>query len=150
MFDHKAVIARTIKNAIEVPDYIHACANACRYDLLYGPSFVRIPQGDVTKFTDDDLATFYDDAADESEPGDVIEETYTGKVAAALSEFLDDLPHEAWVDTDCECFMTSEPEGETDEETGKYLEPYMESTYVLDHTDIVEALFGHTIAHEFR
>lgn len=151
---------KDIQDHIAVPEYIHACANACRYDLLHGPSFVRVPWGNVENVTDDDLATLWQDAADECEEacGDVVEETYTGRVGNALRAFLDDLPSELWVDTDCGYVMDSEPDAyeanpdydADDEESGpEYWDVDLSSTYHLDRRSVIEALFGRTIAHEF-
>lgn len=152
--------ADAICDAYAVPDYIHACANACRYDLMHGPSFVRIPWGNVENFTDDDLATFYDDVADECEDacGDVIEETYTGRVGDALRAFIDSLPSDLWVDVDCDCVMTSEPDqfeanpdyDSDDEDSGpEYFECDLSNVWHVERREIIESLFGRTIAKEF-
>lgn len=45
------------------------------------------------------------------------------------------IPSDLWVDIDCECIMTKEPEGyfETNEDgTEEYIEPFLEFTYHLD------------------
>lgn len=149
-----------VQAAIDVPDYIRACANSCYYDLMHGPSWSRIPQGDITKFNDDCLATYREDLDDEAESGDLVTETYTGPVGDALRAFLGDLPSRAWVDADCDCYMTREPEAEfisdddgdseNDGERGFWQEPHWESIYQLDRSDIVAALFGPTIAREFH
>ncbi len=151
-----------VREAIEVPDYIAACAGACQYDLMHGPSFVRIPYGNVANFTDDDLATYYADLLDECVPeaGDVIEETYTGRVGDTVRAFIQDLPYEAWVDVDCGCYMDKEPEqyeanpdydpDDDDSEEPEYFENDMSSVYHLDRKDIVSALFGSVFAREFN
>jgi hypothetical protein len=110
-----------------VPPYIHACAGAVRYDLLYGPSWSRIPKGDINQFTPDCFATFRDDLEDDLEDGDVIEETYTGLVAEVLRGYIDDLPSTIWYDGFGGEVLTTEPEAYED-----------------------EILFGETIAREFK
>lgn len=164
-------VRAAIQEAISVPDYIHACANACRYDLMHGPSFVRIPWGNVANLTDDDVTTFSEDLEEEYFPefGDRIEETYTGQVGNALRAFIDDLPTEAWVDTDCGDYMSTEPRAWFDEDAepvdyddsddneddtesrprGEWIEPDWQSIYSIGRSEIIEALFGTTIAREF-
>ena len=152
----------TIHAKIAVPAHIRACANACLYDLVHGPSFVRIPWGNVENVANDDPATYRDDLEDECEYacGDVIEETYPGRVGDAVRAFIDDLPSEVWVDTDCDDLMLTEPDeyeanpdhtGEDDLETNgpEVYENDLSSTYHLGRHDIIRALFGATFAREF-
>ena len=134
-----------IAEHVAVPAHIEVCANMCRYDLLYGPAFARLPKEGVEKITDDDLATLYDDANDMCEEGDTVVEVYTSDVGAALRLFIDDMPSTLYYDADCECVMDREPEGE--EIDGEWYEP--SDYYALDRGDIVEAVFGRTIAREF-
>lgn len=133
---------------LTVPAHIEAAARAVRYDLYHGPSWVRVPGGDVERFTYDDHATFRDDL--EAKPGDVIAETYLSPVADALRAFIDDLPSDLWVDTMSDCVLTSEPEGWEDDETGEWVEPEWSDYAHADGRDIVRALFGRVIADEFR
>lgn len=133
-----------------VPAHIEAAARAVRYDLYHGPSWVRVPGGDVTRFTYDDHATFRDDLGPDTKPGDVIAETYLSPVADALRAFIDDLPSELWVDTMSDCVLTSEPEAWEDEESGERVEPEWSDYVHLDGRDIVTALFGGVIGAEFR
>lgn len=144
----KDSLATALRGHVPVPAHINAAANAVRYDLMHGPAFVRIPQGDVTRFTDDDLATFYSDAKEGAEPGDIVCECYTSPVADALRAFIEELPGTLYYDDDCGCVMESEPEGELDDESGEWIEPA--PYYAVESRDIVEALFGRTIAGEFR
>lgn len=137
-----------IEKAYPVPAHVQACASAIRYDLMHGPSYSAIPSEGMEKFTIDHYATFADDLADIE--GATIEETYVGQVAETLRTFIESLPSELWYDDDCECLMDSEPEGEQDEETGEWIEPYMDQTYYVGKEDIVQALFGKTIAREFN
>lgn len=141
--------AEAIRETFPVPAHIEAAAAAVRYDLLHGPSFVRIPGGDVEKFTADDFATLYEDVEDEAEPGDVVGETYTSAVADALRAFIADLPGTLYVEGWSGCVSTSEPEGSEDEETGEWIAPDWSDYTALDASDVIEALFGRTISREF-
>ena len=166
-------IKRTVQDNITVPDYVRACADAVEYDLMYGPAYARIPYGNIENFTMDDYATIYEDVEEDCVPecGDRIESVYTGSVGQALRDFIEDLPTECWVDTDCDGYMESEPESaefiESDisEEdcadlgveltthngaTGYWQECNMESVYHINQAEIVESLFGETISREFR
>lgn len=143
---NKSNLFAAVADLITVPAHINAAANACRYDLMHGPSYVRIPAGDVTKFTDDDLATFRDDASEGAEPDDVIAETYISPVADALREFIVELPGTLYYDDDCGCISETEPEGE--EVDGEWFDP--SPYYIVESRDVVEALFGQTIAREFN
>lgn len=133
---------------IPVPDHIHAAASAVRYDLMHGPAYCRIPQGDVTKFTDDDFATYPEDL--DAKDGDTISNAYAGPIGDALRDFIAGLPSSLYIDTQSDCVMESEPEGYQDEETGEWFEPEWSDFVALDSSDIVAALFGRTIAREFR
>lgn len=138
---------KAIRDHFAIPDHIQAAASAVYYDLMHGPAFVRIPQGDVTKFTADDLATYACDLAME-EPGDLIEECYTSKVANALGDYLRELPSELYYDSDCGHVSEHEPEGWEDED-GTWNEPFLDFTYKLETKDVAEILFGRTVAYEF-
>jgi hypothetical protein len=140
---------QAIRDAITVPDYIGSAATACAYDLMHGPSWSRIPGNDVTKFSDDDVALFREDVEDECEPGDAISETYTGPVGDALRAFIDDLPGDGYVDTDAGDFSTSAPEAWEDDD-GEVIEPSWECYRQVERRDIIQALFGATIAREFN
>lgn len=138
---------------IEIPAHIAAAAAACRYDLLYGPCFSQKPEsGKWEDFTTDYFASLYADLEGE------ITETYTGPVGNMLRDFLEDLPSTLYVDEDGSFIGEHEPEAEfIEDESG---EDNLDGTmgfwcdpspyYVLDRREIVEALFGQTIAREFR
>jgi hypothetical protein len=164
--------------AVEGGCYLVFCcvghASAIRYDLNYGPTYLLIPQGDVTRVTDDCLALLYSDLEDDLQLGDVIEETYTGTASQALRDYLDSLPSALYYEEDSGCVSESEPQGYLDSDSFDFdmayylseldsdsdsdipepdesdywcdLEPY----YALDLRDIVRILFGSTIASEFR
>lgn len=152
---------QAVRDAIEVPPHVASCVNAVLYDLMHGPSYVRIPYGNVENFNDDCLATYANDLEDECVPecGDIIEQTYVGRVGDTVRAFIQDLPCEAWVDVDCDCYMDREPEqyeanpdydpDDEDSEEPDYFENDMSSVYHLDRKDIVSALFGGTFAREF-
>lgn len=169
-------VSKAIQEAYPVPGHIQAIANAVRYDLLHGPSWLLVPDGDVTKVRHDCMATLRDDLNDDSDvnESDLIEETYTGIAAQALRDYIDDLPSTVYVDTDCGFVSDREPEGQwispddlgldpydpdEDDKQGYewnsdysmvWDEPCMDNTYHCDRSDIIEALFGRTIAREFR
>lgn len=169
--------AKIVREFIEVPEYVKSCANAIRYDILHGPSWSLIPSGDITKFDDDCLATYYDDLANEAEHGDIICQTYGGVVSDTLREFIDNLPSELWIDTPCDFVTETEPDqfedceecngtGETNgldcEECGGsgehnceecdgtgYVSVDLSDWYYMERKKIVECLFGKTLAKEF-
>lgn len=137
-----------IIEAFPVPPYVRSAANACRMDLLHGPSFVLIPKNDVTLFTINCCSPFADDFDIDADAGDVVVETYTSAVADGLRAFIDDLPSSVWIDPQTDEIVTTEPEGGYDEELEVYIEPDLH--YHVSHRILVEILFGQTIAREFR
>lgn len=180
--------AKIVSEYIGVPDHVKSCANAIRYDILHGPSWSLIPSGDITKFNDDCLATYYDDLVDEVEPGDIICQTYGGVVSDTLREFIDNMPSELWIDTQCDFVTETEPDqfedceecneagvvdceecngmGETNgldceecngagvvdcEECGGsgYVSVDLSDWYYMERKEIVECLFGRTLAEDF-
>ena len=168
----KPSVKTAIREYISVPDHIHAIADAICFDITHGPSWLIVPGGDVTRIDDDCLYTLYHDAAhDATGSGDIIEQTYTGAAADTLREFIDGLPSNLWVDDDCNAISETEPEGcwtpaddlglepdedgeydgyETDGDGNVWEEPFTENTYHCGASDIIAALFGNTIAREFR
>lgn len=164
-------VTAAIQAEYEVPPYIAAIANAVTDDLLNGPSWLLIPKGNVELINDDCVATFHEDL--EAEEGDKIEQTYCGDAAATLSTWIEDLPSEVWVDADCGYLSTREPEAgewaDHEEVTGEPFDPdedyaddyerddngriwqenNNDSVWHVEHREIVEALFGRTIAREF-
>ena len=58
------------------------------------------------------------------------------QVSAAL-DTLGDL----WVDTDSDSISDSEPEGYTDDDTGEFVEPYLDSTYHFTRKEALHATF---------
>jgi hypothetical protein len=137
---------QAVREYVELPSHIRVCANMIYYDLTHGPAFARIPAAGIEAITDDHLATIRSDAEDECEPGDRVVEVYTGPIADALRAFIDDLPSTLYVDDDAECVMDTEPQGE--EIDGEWCEPT--PYFTLEGRTIVEAVFGPTIAREFR
>lgn len=140
--------AAAVRGHITVPEHIAAIASAVRFDLLYGPTYLLIPKGDLVNVNDDCVSQLRDDLEVDEKAGDVVEETYVGTAAAALRDFIDDLPSDLWFDTNAEDISEKEPEGE--EVDGEWCEPTWEDWRKLDRGDVVEAIFGHTIATEFR
>ncbi len=152
-------LAEDMAKFIPVPPHITVAANMCRYDLMHGPAYARLPSGDVVKITYDDLTILYADAEASLEPGsaDEVVEVYTSVIGDTLRDFINDLPSTLYYDADCGCIMDLEPEGE-EWDTGEVDadgDPIMQWSdpsdyWTLDRRDIVEALFGRTIAHEFN
>ena len=139
-----------IREHFKIPDYIENCARAIRYDLLYGPSWSLIPKGAIQLFTSTDMfAQLREDMELDKQAGDDIEETYTGKVAKALRNYLDDLPSESYYDTFAGEYLKSKPKGFQDDD-GTWVEPNLDDLCKLESRDLVEILFGKTIAREFR
>lgn len=141
---------KDIRKHFEVPAYIQACSSAIYYDLMHGPSWCLIPEKDITKFNADCYATYRNDLEDEFKEGDVLEETYTGLVAAALRGYIDGLPSVIWYDQQSGEVLDTEPEGYKDEDTDEWVEPEWSDYYRLEGRDIVKVLFGDTIAREFK
>lgn len=150
---HNQSVLRAIAEHVDTPAHIQACANAVLYDLMHGPSWSLIPGGDVTRFNDDCLSLLREDLEDAMEPGDVLEQTYTGTVANTLREFIDELDT-LYCDEDG--FVSeSEPQfepnpdytGDDDECEPEYFEPV--PYYAVSGRDLIEALFGRTLAREF-
>lgn len=144
-----------VRNHITIPDHIAAIAGAIRYDLLHGPTFAIIRDNDVTKFTADDFSTDYDCL--DVGPKDRVVQTYVAPLADALRKFIDDLPSELWYDIQSGYVQDSEPEAdmyEDEDEDGNIFQVRCEISWedwmTLERDDIVTALFGKTIAQEFR
>lgn len=141
-------------------DHARILANHVRYDLLHGPAFTLLPQGNIGFVTDDCLFSLYDDAEEEASPGDKIVETYA-EVADALRAFFDSLPSTLYVDTDSGFATEHEPESQwsetvtqEDEEGNEYEEEVwydndMSIWHECDRRDIIRALFGDVIVREF-
>lgn len=142
-------------------DHAMILANHVRYDLLHGPAFTLMPQGNINLVTDDCLFSVYDDAQEEASRGDKIAETYA-EPACALRDFIDNLPVTLYVDTDAGYATEYEPESQwsemvtqEDEEGNEYEEEVwydndLSSWHECDRRDIIRALFGETIAKEFH
>lgn len=143
-----------IKQTYSVPDYIRAIANACKYDLRYGPTWIKIPQSDIALVNDDCVVSFYDDAAEDMDGNDLVQETYNSIAAEALREFIAELPSEVWVDCDCDYVNEVEPdqyeEYENDNGEIEMQEVCFENIWHVEHKQIVAALFGEFFAKEFN
>ncbi len=140
-----------------VPDYIVACAEAVASDLLYGPKQALIPAEGIEHFNGDTYGWGDDIEGDKGE-GDTITAVYTGAVGQALRDYIDSLPSNLYWDRESGCVMTSEPDGEwvnedyepcdEGDEGARWIDPPI--YYEIERSDIVEALFGITIAREFH
>jgi hypothetical protein len=109
-------IKEAVRQSIEVPEDVRRLAHLLTMDLLWGPIEA-----------DDDWETAnYPDF---------------GTVCERVRQFTETLPSRLWVDVDCDCVMTEEPEGEMVD--GEYLEPCWESIYLINgHNEVIEALFN--------
>lgn len=156
-------IRRAIRDHISVPPHIAFVADAIARDLTYGPAWVILPGGDVEALTDDcDVYYLRADAEEDCEEGDKIVSAYGKTMTGALRDFIDNLPSTLYVDTDAGYATESEPESQwsemvmqEDEEGNEYEEEVwhdedMSNWFECDWRDIVAALFGDTIAREFR
>jgi hypothetical protein len=144
-----------IRSAYPIPPHIQAIANAIYSDLMYGPTYAVIRDGDVTKFTVDDFST--DTDCLDVGPNDRVVQTYVSPLADALREYIDGLPSELWYDMQSGGIQDSAPTAdvyEDEDDDGNTIEvvcePDWDDWYVINHGDIVAALFDKTIANEFR
>lgn len=165
----KAQIVDAVLDHITPPQRIKDIANAIFSDLMYGPKYAVAPGGDWSKWTEDYTGD-YTQVEELSEHGDPVP-VFTSPLAKELRDYLDDLPSELWYDNQSGCILTSAPEAEFDEEffnealeawkadpdhdeepqKEDYMdEPDWSEITTLDRGIIVEALFGKTIAKEFR
>lgn len=149
---HNQAVLRAIAEHVDTPIHIQACANAVLFDLMHGPSWSRVPGGNIELFTDDCFATFQEDLEGEMEPGDLLVQTYVSIVADTLRGFIDELDT-LYCDEDGFVSET-EPQWEANPEfTGEdecepeYFEPV--PYYEVSGRDLIEALFGRTLAREF-
>jgi hypothetical protein len=130
-----------IREAVPVPAHVREAATACATDLLSGPQFARRPEsGNWEDFGEDDWGPLREDLE-----GDVTQ-VYSGPVGDMVRDFVRELPSSLYADEDQESVSTDEPEGE--EVDGEWIEasPY----FVVEDRQIVEALFGETMAREFH
>lgn len=141
-------IEKAIAVRFVVPSHIVACASAIRYDLYHGPTWSLILEGNIEKFNRDCFATDPNDL--EAKDGDIVEETYIGKVAEALRDFIDALPSELFFDADCEEFLDKEPEPYQDDDE-KWIDPCEWGNFhLVERRDIVASLFGKMLSREFN
>ena len=132
---------KAVRDAIPVPDYIAACASAIHEDIMIGPSVTVVRYGNIENLTEDD--TYSDmDPPDEDLPCQAWVDHDSG-------EYMDKEPS-AWFDPDADNPNYDPDDEDSDEsEFGTWIEPWWDDIISLDHSDIVQALFGRTIAREF-
>ena len=140
-----------IRELVAPPSHVVAIAAACAADLLGGPTWARLPGGDVTKVTSDDFSPIASDL--DVEEGDRVVETYGKEVGGVLRDFIGEIPT-IYLDED-DFVSTSEPTAEADPDDGGDGDGTATDTWVpayreLSHREVVEATFGATIAREFR
>jgi len=113
-------LEKAVQSHFEVPEDIQRLVGLATSDLLWGPVSLG---------------------------GDWEEDNYKGFQSACkrIREYVDTLPSQLWIDTDCDCVMTSEPQGE--EVDGEWVEPLWESIYYVNgRNEVVELLFNHYLA----
>jgi hypothetical protein len=141
-------IETALEKRFQIPEYVKACAGAIRHDLLFGPTWSKIPNGEIEQFNCDCSASYPEDL--EAGSSDIVEETYTGKVADTLRDFMLSLPSELYFDADFEEILENEPESWQDDETGEWIDPYEFGTiYKIEQKEIISGLFGNLLAKEF-
>lgn len=118
--DLETKLAAAFKPHYPIPENIRRLAALTAYSLYFGP-----------------LEPGYPEDPDFYYPG------YC-KALDTVKEWIEhNLPSEVWINLDCDYVSTSEPEGYYDDETGEYIEPYLENTYHLDNwRDIAKLLFN--------
>lgn len=133
-------LKEAIREAVERPAHIIAAAQACASDLMNGPAYAQKPaSGEWTDFCEDDWSHQPEDFEG------VPESVYAGKVGDILRDFISELPT-LYSNGDQDEAFENEPNGE--EIDGEWFEP--EPYFEIDSSQVVEALFGATIAKEFR
>lgn len=146
-------VADAIREAVEVPPVITAIASAVASDLMHGPHTVLLPDGTGESF-DENKVYSWCDAPDEDDrrPGDWYGTLYTSPAADLLRDFIGGLPA-LYIDEGM-CVHVGEPSCEPidyDDEDDDYGHHDSAPDYSeLDSQTVVEALFGRTIAREFR
>ena len=107
-----------IRAYFKMPEHVERLRNLANLDLYFGP------------LNDSQLD-------DEWE-----RQHYKGfsEALGTIQEWIDANVTDLWVDVDCDCVMTSEPEGYEDE--GEWVEPYLETTYHVDMRTVKKYLLG--------
>jgi hypothetical protein len=135
-------IKRAIAEHFDVPKEIRSIASACAYDLLYGPIYVGF-NNPADPFSHDAVSSLPDDLDEYGRQ----EALYVSPFAERLRDYIENLPSQGYVEDWSETFSETEPEAYEDED-GETIEP--SDYWIVDQRQIVEALFGKTIAFEFR
>jgi hypothetical protein len=111
-----------IRAEISVPETIQRLANIATLDLYFGPY--------TTANLDDEWER----------------KNYTFQTALeSIRNWADTNLQDCWIDVDCGAVMDREPEGYLDEETGEYVEPYLDQTYYLTAKELLAFLFNKTL-----
>jgi hypothetical protein len=107
-------LEKVVAKHFTIPKQIHAMAMLATRDLYFGPN-----------------------VQDEDYPG------FATAIKHVKTWAQNNIPSTLWVDMDCEQCLESEPDyGFEDEETGEFVEYYMENTYHLDsYRDILKCIF---------
>lgn len=125
-------------------------ASAIASDLLYGPFYVDAPKDGNWENWDEDYRD-YTSLDDYENPI----ELYTSPLADELRNAINDFPT-LWYDRESGSVQDTEPKGWYDEDDlddegePTYYEPNWEDYWELETNQVVELVFGSTIAKEFH
>jgi len=133
------------------PPHIESVARAVSYDLRHGPAYALIIGGDIERFNDDCYSPIYDDMRDEvvEDRGDIVCAVYGELLCNALREYIYGLPGVLYWDYEADYIYTHKDEYVYDDEAEEEILDELENYVECGTRDIVEALFGATIAREF-
>lgn len=137
--DMREDLKDAIRSAVNVPDHIKQAAYACASDLMNGPAYSQKPEsGNWEDFEEDDWGHV---PSDFENPISV----YAGPVGEMLRDFINEIPT-LYTNQDQDDVFENAPQGE--EIDGEWCEP--EPYFEVSSDQVIEALFGKTIAKEFN
>lgn len=119
-----------LRKIVRIPAVLDNVIDTLNSDLYSGPCY-RNKYGEAVSMWDD-------------EPG--IHQFDFTRGVTMVSEWLDNLPSTLYYESWSGCFLTSEPEGWEDEETGEWIEPDYSEYYEIDHATMLNALVGTELA----
>ena len=103
----------------DIPERIRRLSNIASYDLYFGP----FPPD--KEFEGDFDWPGFEKAIDEIKPW-----------------IESNIPSDLWVDIDCDYIMEKEPDGYLDDETGEYIEPFLEYYHLDSFKEIASYIFN--------
>ena len=105
-----------------MPARIKKLAGAAHWDLMYGPHSRADFRAEGIRW-----------------PGYM-------QACERIQDWIDSkMPRDLWLDTQSDDVQASEPEGWTDEETGEYVEPFLEDFVHFDAHAITRVVFGELV-----